>query len=404
MGAPEGDEHIQDGGDGAVRSGGIARGNARLRPQLKWLRAPLLQAAKTAAAAALSWFVAADVIGNNLPVFAPLAAVLTVQVTVWDSVSRGVQRVLGVIVGVLVAFGLARLMGVHIWSVALVVFLSWIAGQLLRLGTQGAVQVPVTALLVLVLGTTTSGYAWDRVVDTFIGAGIGVAISLIAFPRAHLPEAQSEVRGLARQLATLLHEIATGLRRPDGGSSARLADARRLSEEAERTATTTHNSVAATRWNPAGYRDRPAAEELEMGLKTLNTVERATRGIARALADAPADFCLPPDVAGMLGDLLDEVANDLESWATQVTSGVPGVDPGVRQATRPEVAAQSRPDIAARYHDVVQAARSPAIKPETAAIVDAIAIDANRIGEELWAEPDPGSATDRLHWRSLLNP
>jgi uncharacterized membrane protein YccC len=387
MGAPEGDEHIQDGGDGGVRSRGIAQGIARLRPQLKWLRAPLLQAAKTAAAAALSWFVAADVIGNNLPVFAPLAAVLTVQVTVWDSVSRGVQRVLGVIVGVLVAFGLARLMGVHIWSVALVVFLSWIAGQLLRLGTQGAVQVPVTALLVLVLGTTTSGYAWDRVVDTFIGAGIGVAISLIAFPRAHLPEAQSEVRGLARQLATLLHEIATG-----------------LSEEAERTATTTHNSVAATRWNPAGYRDRPAAEELEMGLKTLNTVERATRGIARALADAPADFCLPPDVAGMLGDLLDEVANDLESWATQVTSGVPGVDPGVRQATRPEVAAQSRPDIAARYHDVVQAARSPAIKPETAAIVDAIAIDANRIGEELWAEPDPGSATDRLHWRSLLNP
>jgi uncharacterized membrane protein YccC len=311
---------------------------------------------------------------------------------VWDSVSRGVQRVLGVIVGVLVAFGFARLVGVHIWSVALVVFLSWIAGQILRLGMQGAVQVPVTALLVLVLGTTTSGYAWDRVVDTCIGAGIGVVVSLVALPRTHLGEARGELRGLATQLAALLREIAAGLTRPDGGSAARLAKARRVTDEAETTAVIIQNSVAATRWNPTGYRDRPAAQELETGLKTLATAERATRGIARVLADAPADFCLPPDMANALSGLLDRVADEIEAWAARVTSGPA------------QPAAPIWAGVAARYHDVVLAARSTDIAPETAAIVDAIAIDANRISDELSAEPEPPATTDRLSWRSLLGP
>ena len=179
---------------------GLRRPGPQLKcPQLKWWRVPVVQAAKTALAGGLSWYIAADVLGNSLPVFAPLAAILTVQVTVWDSVSRGLQRVLGVIAGVLVAFGFARLLGVHIWSVVLVVFFSWLAGQALRLGPQGAVQVPVTGLLVLILGTSTSEYAVDRVVDTFVGAGVGVAVSLVALPRTHVADARAEVRGLARR-------------------------------------------------------------------------------------------------------------------------------------------------------------------------------------------------------------
>ena len=166
----------------------------------------------------------------------------------------------------------------------------------------------------------------------------------------------------------------------------------RTRPEAETTAVVIQNSVAATRWNPTGYRDRPAAQELETGLKTLSTVERATRGIARVLADAPVDFCLPADLARVLGDLLDRVADDLEAWATEATSGA-----------KPP-AGRSRPDIGALYHDVVLGARSTDIKPETAAIVDAVAVDANRISDELWVEPEPAASTDRSSWRSLLNP
>jgi len=81
---------------------------------------PVVYAAKTAVAAGLAWFVAAQVLGNPIPVFAPLAALLTVQATVWESVSRGAQRVAGVIVGVVVAFGFARVAGIHAWSIGVI--------------------------------------------------------------------------------------------------------------------------------------------------------------------------------------------------------------------------------------------------------------------------------------------
>jgi uncharacterized membrane protein YgaE (UPF0421/DUF939 family) len=154
----------------------------RLRKQLSWLGLPALQAAKTAVAAGISWFIAANLMGNSIPVFAPLAALLTVQVTVWDSVARGLQRVLGVVVGVLVAYGFARLAGINAWSIALVIFVSLLAGRALRLGQQGSIQVPVSALLVLVLGATTGGYALDRVLDTMVGAATGILVNVVVVP------------------------------------------------------------------------------------------------------------------------------------------------------------------------------------------------------------------------------
>ncbi len=189
----------------------------RLEGPLRWLGPVVVQAAKTGVAAGLAWFLAADVVGNNLPVFAPLAAVLTVQVTVWDSVSRGLQRALGVVVGVLVAYTLARLLGVHVWSVALVVFFSWLAGQTLRLGQQGAVQVPVSALLVLVLGASSSGYAVDRVVDTVLGAAVGILVSLVTVPKTNLARAQVQLREVEAGIANVLRALADELAVPDVG-------------------------------------------------------------------------------------------------------------------------------------------------------------------------------------------
>ena len=372
---------------------GLRRLGPQLKcPQLKWWRVPVVQAAKTALAGGLSWYIAADVLGNSLPVFAPLAAILTVQVTVWDSVSRGLQRVLGVIAGVLVAFGFARLLGVHIWSVVLVVFFSWLAGQALRLGPQGAVQVPVTGLLVLILGTSTSEYAVDRVVDTFVGAGVGVAVSLVALPRTHVADARAEVRGLASQVADLLRAIATSLGTPGGDASSHLGEARLIHTDAEKVALAVQNSVAATRWNPTGYRDRPAAEELDAALKTLGPVEHGTRDIARVLVDAAPILCLPPQTARPLSAFVHQVGDEVDAWATRVTGGEAPPEEG------------GKPSVASLFHDVLLSARSTGINPETAAIVDAIAIFANRISDELSAQPEPAPTKDRLSWRSLFNP
>jgi uncharacterized membrane protein YgaE (UPF0421/DUF939 family) len=378
----------------------------RLEPPFKWLGPVLVQAAKTALAAGLAWFLAADVIGNSLPVFAPLAAVLTVQVTVWDSVSRGLQRALGVVVGVLLAYALARLLGVHVWSVVLVVFLSWLAGQAVRLGQQGAVQVPVSALLVLVLGATTTGYAADRVEDTFLGAAVGVLVSLVVVARSHLGDAQARVRGLAANIVGVLRGLADGLALPEPDLSVArfstlLGQARALDEVTKDVALAVQSAETATRWSPRGYRDRPAAEMLVGAMKTLDQVTRSTRGMARVLADAPPGWHLAPDLAGRLRDLLRATAGEVDGWAEGVTGG--GPSPNSPTATRPLPANPgSMGAVAGKYRDVLMAARSTGVSPETSATADAVAIYGLRISDDLQAAPDQVPTARK--WRSLLGP
>ncbi len=360
----------------------------RLEAPLKSLAPPLVQAAKTAVAAGLAYFIAADVIGNHLPVFAPLTAALTVQVTVWDSVSRGLQRALGVVVGVLVAYGLAKVLGLHVWSVTLVVFVSWLAGQALQLGQQGAVQVPISALLVLVLGASTSEYALDRVVDTFLGAATGILVSLVAVPKTNLAEAQARVRDLAAMAAAVLRDVADGLSGQSTDFSALLGKAGQLDDEAQKVALVVQGAETATRWSPTGHRDRPAAEALLAALKTLDNVQRSTRGMARVLADARPAPHLPPGVAGPLADLLRTVSGEVGTWVTDVTSGT----------AMPGVAGDGT--AADKYEQVLAAAHSTGVDAQAAATADAVAMYARRIGDDLHAEPSPAAA--RPTWRSLL--
>jgi uncharacterized membrane protein YgaE (UPF0421/DUF939 family) len=374
----------------------------RLRKQLSWLALPALQAAKTAVATGISWFIAANVMGNSIPVFAPLAALLTVQVTIWDSVARGLQRVLGVVVGVLVAYGFARLAGINAWSIGLVIFVSLLAGRALRLGQQGSIQVPVSALLVLVLGATTGGYALDRVLDTMVGAATGILVNLVIVPPTQVNGARREVNAFAAALATLLRGVAQSFVLPGADLAGHLQQARRLSDDTNAACLAVERSEAATRLNPTGRRDRPVVQRLQAAVKTLTLVERAARGITRALADAPSSWRPPDNLGKLLSELLATVAGELDAWGALVTSATPPggpsaavADPGLRAAT-----GAAADDL---YHRALVAARAREVEPETAAIVTAVALDAHRISRELAAALDPPAAT-LPSWRGLFAP
>jgi uncharacterized membrane protein YccC len=315
-----------------------------------------------------------------------------VQVTVWESVSRGLQRVLGVVVGVLVAFGFARVAGIHAWSIALVVFVSILAGQALRLGQQGSVQVPVSALLVLVLGATTGGYALDRVVDTAIGAACGILVNLVVVPPTRLEDARVAVADFGRALADLLRQVADDLGTPGRELSAHLSPARGLGVKVTAADQAVSRTATALRWHPAGRRDRPEVEKLVGATKAAILVERPARGIARALADAPEGWSPPPSLAEPLRQLLLGVADEGGAWTARVTS------PGHGDQTGPDAPGSGTAEL---YHRALLAARAPEVQPETAAIVSAIALDAQRISGELRGDPDvPPPAP--FHWRSLF--
>ena len=126
-----------------------------------------LRTAKTTLAAVISWELALRLPGSQPPVLAPLTALLVTQLTLVKTITGSLQRVASVTAGVLVALLVADLIGLHWWSVGLVIFLSLALGQVLKLGSH-RMEVPISALLVMTLGGTP-GIAGTRVLETLIG-------------------------------------------------------------------------------------------------------------------------------------------------------------------------------------------------------------------------------------------
>jgi uncharacterized membrane protein YccC len=105
-----------------------------------------LRTAKATLAAVISWELALRLPGSQPPVLAPLTALLVTQVTVVQTITGSFQRVASVTAGLLVALGVADLLGLHWWSIGLVIFVSLALGQVLRLGSH-RMEVPISALL-----------------------------------------------------------------------------------------------------------------------------------------------------------------------------------------------------------------------------------------------------------------
>ncbi len=150
-------------------------------------RAQLLLAVKAGVAAGIAWAVALVFNPHSRPYFAPLAVILIVQPTVYDSLSRAFQRVVGVVLGVGAALAVSHFLAPSGWSITIIVFVGLLLAWTVRLGPRGVVQVPVSALLVFAVGSATPGYGGRRVEETLIGSAIAV-MAVVASPSAPSPE------------------------------------------------------------------------------------------------------------------------------------------------------------------------------------------------------------------------
>jgi hypothetical protein len=257
----------------------------------------LRQIAKTALAATLSWELAIRLLHSPLPALAALGAILTVQVTVKQTVTSGIQQVVGVTVGVGGAFAVVDLLGVHAWTVGLVILAALVVGNLLRLGRQ-VNQVAISALLVLALGT---GYGSVRIVDTLLGAVVGVLVNMLIVPPTHVQAAAAEIARVAEDLGLLLVDIGKGLRAGWSHQAAQdwLRRARELDAARARAGEAVRHGDESLRYNPLARSEAEAVARLTEAHTALEHVATQIRGIARALADLHGD----PDSDAVLAAL-----------------------------------------------------------------------------------------------------
>jgi len=312
----------------------------RYRALFRRGRTPGLRTAKTTLAAVLS-FVLADVLNTSIqPVLAPLTALLVVQLTMYETVAQGLQRVASVLAGVLVAVGVASVVGLTWWSLGGVVAVSLILGRLLRLGPQ-LLEVPISAMLVLAVGGNEQ-VALGRVYETLIGAGVGVAVNAVIAAPLYVQPAGDALGELADRMAAFLRGLAGHLRAGWSRAAADrwLTEARALGAEVARADRTLARTEESARLNPRGGKAREAQPRLRIGLTGLEHSQVTLRNLCRALLDRT--YFVPPEeeATAYSEDVRAALAEVLEAAAEAVEDVAPVTAPtGSAEAARAEVEA-----------------------------------------------------------------
>ncbi|MFI9155771.1 aromatic acid exporter family protein [Streptomyces sp. NPDC053367] len=286
----------------------------------------VVQALRSSAAATIAYVVALHLSPEAAPLTAPLTALLVVQVTLYATLTNGIRRVNSVVAGVLVAIAFSLLVGLTWWSLALLIVASLAVGHLVRVD-EYVPEVAISAMLVL--GVTAVGdYAWARVLETLIGAVVGLSINVLLPPPVWVGEAGESIEGLARrvrQLMLRLGEQAAG-RTPFLRAAARLHEARQLDHDIVGVDAALRQAEDSLRLNPRVREGLLHRIVLRTGLDTLEIVTVVLRVLARTLTDLAKEREPEPlfreETGAVIEQLLSEIADAVVSFAVLVTTHV----------------------------------------------------------------------------------
>ncbi|GAA1932365.1 hypothetical protein GCM10009775_25490 [Microbacterium aoyamense] len=295
-------------------------------------RSPFLQVLKSAAATIAAWLLAGWLIQGPPPVFAAIAALLVVQPSVNQSLTKALERSIGVIAGVVIASALGIAFGGATWVILLATVIALLVAWALRMTPGTANQVAISALLVLALGGTTPSYALDRILETLLGAAIGIVVNLVIVPPVAVSPARDAVDGLAAELAASLERLASALESPRSRAQVEelLLEARLMKPMREKADAALAEASDSLTLNPRrAHRSELAALRAE--LDRFAPIVTQTIGMTRAFADHYDPSVTDEPVVQAIAEQLRRAAHDV-----RIVGGGAAVEPDELPAlTRP---------------------------------------------------------------------
>ncbi len=310
----------------------LDRFRQRGRRSVEWM-------VRLTAVAVASYVVANLVFPHSEPLLAPLTALLIVQLTPVSILTSGVQRVGSVVAGVSVAVLFSSLVHITWWSLATVIAVSLLIGQLLRLGPN-LIEVPISAMLVLGVARAAESAAWQRILETLVGAGVAVLSNLVFPPKVTSDDAASAMERLGDDLARLLESAAEDVANEDlstGELSERgwrwLGEARRLTYDVPNAGSALLRAEESRRLNLRALGTTDSGPGLRHGLEGLEHSAVSLRGMFRSFAEATQGYDaggreLAPDVRSAVATLLHDLATGVRAYGRLVHAEVhPGDDP-----------------------------------------------------------------------------
>lgn len=260
--------------------------------------------AQTAAAASVAYFLASFVLDNQQAFFAPIAAVISLGLTLGERGRRAIEVAVGVALGLLIADLIVLVIGVGAAQIGVVVVLAMTAALLFSERNILVNQAAISAILVVVLQPSTSGFDPDRFINALVGGAVAVTINHL-FPVNPERMVERAARPILDELVSVLEEIAAALKDNDLPRTERiLARARELDERLrgfDETIAASHETarLSPTRRRSLKHLELYSGASVRIELAVINTRVLA-RGAANALRRGDS---IPPVLPDAVLDL-----------------------------------------------------------------------------------------------------
>jgi uncharacterized membrane protein YgaE (UPF0421/DUF939 family) len=263
----------------------VSRTSRALSQRLDDLRAVAINLFLAAAAATLAWLVAKEFFNDRSAFFAPVAAILTLGLTVGQRGRRAVEIAAGVTLGIGIADLLVLLLGSGTWQLGVIVLLAMSAAVLAGGGVLFVNQAAVSAVLVVTL-SAQNGFNGTRVLDAFIGAGIALLANAL-IPSNPMRMVRAEADPLLRGLAEALSKTADALEGHDIDLARdALARARGLDPQLAALRDALVAGRETTMLAPSRRQERAALDPYGRAVEQIDHAVRNSRVLARRVISA----------------------------------------------------------------------------------------------------------------------
>ncbi|MBS4104127.1 FUSC family protein [Tsukamurella paurometabola] len=288
---------------------------------------PILQCA---VAAGIAWFIANDVIGHVSPFFAPIAAIISLGLSLNQRLRRSLELVGGVTVGIGVGDLLISVIGTGPWQLALVVAIAMAVAVLADRGPLVPMQAASSAVLVATLLPPGSTGGWTRMLDALIGGLVGVVIvALIPNNPARRP--RKDAAKVLDTMRRVTASVAAGLTDRDISSLEwALETARATQPDLDQLSSDLAGGIEITKVAPMFWSSRQRMDKLQAIADPLDNAVRNVRVMARrALGSNQAGEKIDPALVTEIGRLADafKILRD-------VVLAEPGTQPDQAEAAR----------------------------------------------------------------------
>ncbi len=294
---------------GELLEGAAERSRTSMRSRFERLRVAWRSLIQVGLASMAALLVAEDLIGHTRPFFAPIAAIVTLGVTVGKRGRRAVELAVGVAVGIAIADALLLVIGRGPVQLAVVVMLAMSAAVFLGSGQILANQAAVSAVLVATIGQPGHGLSGARFIDALVGGGIGLLVHALVLPADPIRIVRREAEPVLDELALVLESVAEAIERRDPELAGRaLVRARGLDAMEARFQEAAAVSRETARFAPARRRSRGRVDVYASAAEMVDLAIRNVRVLARsALRGVRLEENLPPAISYAVRELAEAV-------------------------------------------------------------------------------------------------